>query len=141
MRSCFLVFLVFLQISALAQTDIILYGGKIFTAEKNMLWAEAVAIRGDRILAVGKNDEILLLKTNQTELIDLKGHVVVPGFNDAHAHVGPIYPANRFVLSDDLGVSTPWEQIRDSVQRIARQSEPSTFIISTISPDLLEDSR
>jgi predicted amidohydrolase YtcJ len=141
MRSCFLIILVSVQISALAQTDIILYGGKIFTAEKNMLWVEAVAIRGDRILAVGKNDVILLLKTKQTELIDLKGHVVVPGFNDAHAHVGPVYPANRFVLSDDPGVSTTWEQVRDSVQRIARQSDPGTFIISTISPDLLEDSR
>ena len=68
-----------------SQADYILYKGKIFTSDKKMLWAEAVAIKGERILAVGKNDDILKLKNEHTKLIDLNGRLVVPGFNDAHA--------------------------------------------------------
>ena len=79
-----------------SQADYILYKGKIFTSDKKMLWAEAVAIKGERILAVGKNDEILRLKDNKTKLIDLDGRLIVPGFNDAHAHAGAVYPARRF---------------------------------------------
>lgn len=49
--------------------------------------AEALAIRGDRILAVGENDAILKLKGPNTEVINLDGHFVMPGFNDAHLHL------------------------------------------------------
>jgi predicted amidohydrolase YtcJ len=46
-----------------------------------------MAIRGDRIQAAGKEDEILKLKGPQTEVINLSGHFAMPGFNDAHVHL------------------------------------------------------
>jgi len=49
--------------------------------------AEALAILGDRILAVGGRDEIMKLKGPDTKVIDLDGHFVMPGFNDAHMHL------------------------------------------------------
>jgi len=49
--------------------------------------AEALAIRGDRILAVGTRNEIAKLKGPETKIIDLGGHFVMPGFNDAHVHL------------------------------------------------------
>ena len=49
--------------------------------------AEAIAVRGDRIQAVGKNADIEKLKGPQTEVIDLGGHFAMPGFNDAHVHL------------------------------------------------------
>jgi len=49
--------------------------------------AEAIAIRGDRILAVGTREEIAKLKGPQTQVVDLAGHFVMPGFNDAHMHL------------------------------------------------------
>jgi predicted amidohydrolase YtcJ len=49
--------------------------------------AEALAILGDRILAVGARDEIMKLKGPETKIIDLDGHFVMPGFNDAHMHL------------------------------------------------------
>ncbi len=51
------------------------------------LCAQAIALRGDRIIALGSNSSILNLKGEKTALIDLKGRFVLPGFNDAHAHL------------------------------------------------------
>jgi predicted amidohydrolase YtcJ len=49
--------------------------------------AEALAVLGDRILAVGKRDEIMKLKGPETKIVDLDGRFVMPGFNDAHMHL------------------------------------------------------
>ena len=49
--------------------------------------AEALAVLGDRILAVGTRDEIMKLKGPETKIVDLDGHFVMPGFNDAHMHL------------------------------------------------------
>jgi len=49
--------------------------------------AEILAIRGERILAVGMKDDIPKLKGSNTKIIDLDGHFVMPGFNDAHIHL------------------------------------------------------
>jgi len=49
--------------------------------------AEALAVRGDRILAVGTRDEIVKWKGPETRVVDLAGHFVMPGFNDAHMHM------------------------------------------------------
>ncbi len=65
---------------------------------------EAIAVRGDRIQAVGKNIEIEKLKGPQTQVVDLGGHFVMPGFNDAHLHLAD---AGLQKLSVDLkGVKT-----------------------------------
>lgn len=67
------------------QPDIILFNGKIFTADKKQLYAEAISIRGNKILDVGKNTIIEKLAGAKK---NLEGKTVVPGFNDAHTHVG-----------------------------------------------------
>jgi predicted amidohydrolase YtcJ len=75
------------------KADVIFVHGNIYTgvavtsAFSAIQRAEAIAVRGDRIEAVGKNDEILRLKGPQTQVIDLGGKFVMPGFNDAHAHL------------------------------------------------------
>ena len=62
------------------QPDLILLKGKVITLGKKNPVADAVAIKGDRILAVGANEDIKALKGARTKLIDLRGRVVVPGF-------------------------------------------------------------
>jgi hypothetical protein len=57
------------------------------TAFSSILREEAIAVREDRIQAVGKNVDIQKLKGPQTQVIDLGGHFVMPGFNDAHLHL------------------------------------------------------
>ena len=67
------------------RASLILFNGKVFTADENYSLAEAVAIDGERIVGVGTNAEIKKQFQAARE-IDLKGRLVTPGFNDAHVH-------------------------------------------------------
>src|SRR2546425_7356031 len=75
------------------KADIILLHGNIYTGVEvpssfhAMQRVEALAIRGDRVQAAGTENEILKLKGPQTQVINLDGHFVMPGFNDAHLHL------------------------------------------------------
>jgi predicted amidohydrolase YtcJ len=60
-------------------------GGPVIT--RGVSPAQALAVKGDRILAVGTNDEIKKLKDSKTTVVDLGGGFVMPGFNDAHLHL------------------------------------------------------
>ncbi|HEY2416025.1 MAG TPA: amidohydrolase [Pirellulaceae bacterium] len=66
--------------------DLILHHGKIATVDRSFSIAEAVAIRGDRIVQVGKSDELLASKGDATKLVDLQGRFVLPGLIDSHTH-------------------------------------------------------
>ncbi len=66
--------------------DLIVTNGRVYTADGSDL-AEAVAVRGNTVVRVGSNREILRLRRAQTIVIDARGGAVVPGFNDAHAHL------------------------------------------------------
>jgi len=68
------------------EPELILYNGNIWTVNDNLPRAQAVAISGGRILAVGTNDEVLSLAAGLSKKIDLGGNTVLPGFIDAHAH-------------------------------------------------------
>lgn len=68
------------------RADLVLHHGKIVTVDAAFRLSEAVAVRGDRILAVGGNDEILKLARPDTRQIDLKGKTVLPGLIDSHSH-------------------------------------------------------
>jgi predicted amidohydrolase YtcJ len=69
-----------------AQVDLIAIHGKIWTENPQQAEAEAIAVSGHRILAVGSSKAIERLAGPETKVIDLKGRRVVPGFNDAHVH-------------------------------------------------------
>lgn len=141
MKSILLSLLTLGVLAGYSQPDVILYNGKIFTANKSALWAEAVALEGARISAVGSNDEMLKLRGGQTRVIDLGGRVVVPGFNDAHAHLGASPPGREIAFGDDPTLPTPWEVVRDSVKKVVGEVPAGTWIRVTISPDLFEDER
>ena len=66
--------------------DLVLRGGRIWTGNKSQPWAEAVASRGERIIAIGSNDEIKKLIDGHTRVIDLQGKLALPGFIDDHTH-------------------------------------------------------
>jgi predicted amidohydrolase YtcJ len=67
--------------------DLILFNGRIYTVDAARPWAEAVAIRGSRIVTVGSNADAREYTGAGTRTIDLKGAFVSPGFNDAHVHI------------------------------------------------------
>jgi predicted amidohydrolase YtcJ len=66
--------------------DMVLLNGKIFTVNAVQPWAQAVAIRDGKFIAVGKDEEVKRLIGKETEIIDLQGKLALPGFNDAHLH-------------------------------------------------------
>ncbi len=71
--------------------DTIVIDAKVITVDPNHPSAQAFAIDNGRFTAVGTNAEILKLKMASTNVIDLKGETVTPGFNDAHLHPQAIY--------------------------------------------------
>jgi predicted amidohydrolase YtcJ len=66
--------------------DLIVINGQVYSGEGDEL-AEAVAVRGNKVIRVGSNREIQRLRRAQTTVIDARGGAVLPGFNDAHAHL------------------------------------------------------
>ncbi|MDA0833973.1 MAG: amidohydrolase [Planctomycetota bacterium] len=69
-----------------ASPDLILHHGKVVTVDHEFSIVEAFAVTGDRISAVGTNDEILKLKGPETILVDAEGKCVIPGLIDSHVH-------------------------------------------------------
>jgi predicted amidohydrolase YtcJ len=66
--------------------DRLYVNGKVWTADDARPLAEAIAVRGDRIVAVGSSAELRRLASSETQVIDLHGHLVVPGLQDSHLH-------------------------------------------------------
>ena len=69
-----------------AAADLVLTGGRIFTADAAKTWAEALAVRGGRIVAVGGDRDVRPLVGHGTRVIALRGRTVTPGFGDSHVH-------------------------------------------------------
>jgi len=89
-------------------TDKILIHGHIYTGNHKAPWAQALAVSGTRIEAVGSDQEIISRKQAHTEVIDLQGRTVIPGFSDSHTHMwfGAL-ELHGFNLSTPEGSVTP----------------------------------
>ncbi len=84
-----ILFVTLSPVVALAQkrsADLILHSGKVVTVDPSFSIVEAIAVRGDRILAVGRTAEIRKLAGAGTRVVDLKGKTVLPGLMDSHMH-------------------------------------------------------
>jgi predicted amidohydrolase YtcJ len=126
-----------------AQTaDIMLLGGRVFTADPARPWAEAVAVRGSRILAVGTIAEVERLAGPATRRIVLGGRTVVPGFDDAHAHAGPSGARGMYIVVDPSPMPDPsLDALLDSISAAARRVPAGTWLRSAIGPAVLDDPR
>jgi predicted amidohydrolase YtcJ len=75
----------------LSKATLILRNGRVFTVDEKNPWAEAIAVRDDRIILVGDNDDADQLCGDDTVVIDAKGRLVLPGFIDGHIHTSMAY--------------------------------------------------
>ena len=113
------------------QADTIYIHGNIYTGVTGassfheVQRAHAMAVRGDHILLVGEEADVLKAKEPNTAVIDLKGLFVMPGFNDAHLH---LTDAGFKKLSVDLTGVQSIEELRDRVRKRAETAEPSEWI-------------
>jgi predicted amidohydrolase YtcJ len=92
--------------------DLIVVNGQVYTGEQTEL-AEAVAVRGNKVVRVGSNSEIRRLRRAQTTVIDAEGGAVLPGFNDAHAH---LISGGLSLDQVNLADATTVEEIRDTIR-------------------------
>jgi predicted amidohydrolase YtcJ len=101
------------------KADLVLLNGKIATMNEKNPWAEALVFSGDRIIFVGKNKMVKDYVTKETEVIDLKGRLALPGFNDAHLHFlggGLNFP--RVDLRDCRSFEEIGERIKDKAGKL-----------------------
>ena len=111
--------------TVLLGTLLLLLNGKIWTGNPNQPEAEAVALRGNRIAAVGTDNEILKLKEANTKTIDLNGMRVVAGFNDAHVH---FFSGGENLKSPPLRYSKSQEDFRNTIAEYAKHVPKGQWI-------------
>jgi predicted amidohydrolase YtcJ len=126
---------------AAASVDLVLVGGTVFTADSLRPWAEAIAIGGERIVAVGTTSEIDRMAGPSTRRIDLGGRVVVPGFNDAHAHLSAPLPGVALRTGDDPVPDPPLALVLDSLSRLVQRVPEGTWLHTAIDAAILDDPR
>src|SRR4051812_21680894 len=99
--------------------DLILFHGRIFTAVPDQNFTEAIAIKGERILAVGSDDVVTKLAGARTRLIDLQGRTVIPGINDAHFHFMPDPQGFQLQFhTSGPGLAETLAAVKDAVGRV-----------------------
>ena len=104
--------------------DLVLFNGKIITVDRGFSVHEAVAIIGDRILAVGNNDQMQTVAGANTRMVDLKGHAVIPGLMDNHLHGAGGGPGV------DLSRARSMADVFKALESTAQASKPGDLIVS-----------
>jgi predicted amidohydrolase YtcJ len=115
------------------KADLIFTHGNIFTGMVDAAAslgsgkrAEALAVLGDRILAVGARDEIMKLKGPETKIVDLDGHFVMPGFNDAHMHLAS---AGLEKMNVNMVGAKTLDEFRDRLRAKVEAAGPAEWVV------------
>jgi predicted amidohydrolase YtcJ len=117
--------IVLLSLLAVEPVELVLRGGKIVTMDQSRPQATALAARGQRIVAVGTDDEIRQHIGDSTRVIDLGGKLAIPGFIEGHGHFTGVGEA-RMVL--DLSRAESWDEVVQLVARAAANTPPGKWI-------------
>jgi hypothetical protein len=116
------------------KADIIFQHANVYTGVpantqfSSILREEAIAVRGDRIQAVGKSIDLEKFKGPQTQMVDLGGHFVMPGFNDAHLHLDD---AGMTKLSVDVTGVKSLDELRARVAKKVEESKAGDWILGS----------
>ncbi|MBI5876684.1 MAG: amidohydrolase [Chloroflexi bacterium] len=108
------------------RVDLVLHNANVITSDAAQPRAQAIAIMGDRFLAVGSDDAIKPLASAGTRLVDIGGHTIVPGLIDAHAHPGAAGRRHLREIDADL---RSIEEIMDAVRERAAQTPPGEWVL------------
>ncbi|MFQ5503634.1 MAG: amidohydrolase [Planctomycetota bacterium] len=106
--------------------DLVLQNGKIVTVDAKHGTVEALAVRGDRILAVGSNEEIQGYVDASTERIDLEGKLAIPGFIEGHGHFTGLGKALQIL---DLTKVRSWDEVIEIVAAAVKKASPGEWIL------------
>jgi predicted amidohydrolase YtcJ len=109
--------------------DTIYLNGNIYSGEgpaKSESRKQALAVAGDRIIAIGSNDEVRRFRGEKTRTIDLGGHFVIPGFNDAHLHLAS---AGFAMLDVNLAGTKSLQEIQAHIAARAKEAKAGEWIV------------
>ena len=106
--------------------DLIISNAKIWTVDKTHPTAQAVAVLGDRIVAVGSSSEVDAWRGPSTRMIDAGGHLLLPGFNDAHVH---FVSGGLQLASIDLNDATSPEEFARRIAERAKTTPKGEWIL------------
>ena len=112
--------------SSQAPADLVLINGKVVTLDAQLASAQALAIRGDRIVAVGGTEEIRSWIGDDTEVLDLRGRLAIPGFIEGHGH---FLSLGRSLGELDLTESRTWSDIVELVAQSAESTPSGEWIL------------
>ena len=120
--------LVLASSNVLAQqtADFVLRGGHVVTVDKSNPEAQSIAVVGDRILAVGSDEEIKKFITDDTRIIDLNGRLAIPGFIEGHAHFTGIGQSKMML---NLAKAESWDDIARQVEDAVAVTPPGEWIL------------
>ncbi len=113
-------------VRAQEKADLILINGVIATLDENIPDAEAVAVKGEWITAVGRSSEIKKLAGPSTKIIDLNGKFLMPGFNESHAH---FWGLGKFKQNIDLMQTKNWDEVVALVKEAVKKAKPGEWIL------------
>jgi len=105
--------------------DLVLMNGKIVTVDDKKPEAQALAVKGNVILAVGNDKEIKGYITDTTEVIDLEGKLAIPGFTDAHGHFTGL---GRSLMRLNFMHVKNWDEIVAMVKEAVQTAQPGDWI-------------
>ena len=106
--------------------DLILFHGRIYTEDAAQPWAQALAVRKHRIMAVGSDAEVLALADDATQQIDLAGKLVLPGLCDAHIHFAIWALGLREVR---LAATRTRAAMMDAIRAASADAVPGTWLV------------
>jgi len=104
----------------------VLTNGTVVTVDPDIPAAEAIAVVGDRIAAVGSSDEIARYVGPETEVIDLEGRLTIPAFIEGHGHYTSL---GQSMMVLDLTTAANWDEIVAMVADAARDAAPGEWIL------------
>ncbi len=106
--------------------DAIYRNGRIYTVDASRSWAEAVAIRDGKFVAVGSNAEVAKLAGPQTRVVDLAGRMAMPGIHDMHQH--PVQGGMAHLHECSFPFTTPLDAIVERVRACAANAPKGAWI-------------
>lgn len=125
-----ILFLLFFSVSCNQETkvtaDMVLTNGQVYTVNKSMPNAEAVAVKDGKILFVGSNAEVEKYIGDSTEKIDCKGQFVMPGFIEGHGH---IHGLGSSLINLNLMDVKNWDEIVSMVAEAVKKAKPGDWIV------------
>ena len=114
--------------SSVQKPDLIVKNGLVYTSDPSLPRAEAFAVKGDRFLAVGSNDDIMNLSEGSTRVLDAEGMTIVAGFIDAHSHPAGGGVSELVSVNCDLrSIDAIKEAIRDRAKKTPKGEWVTAF--------------